>query len=145
MDSNIATELGQRELTPSQIESVLTFLQQSSDRKMTGALATWRARRVVQLVDSILGQPIRVKDLAQHTGLSTSQFSRSFHTRFGVTCMKYVALRRMEFAKAQMRTTDLSLAEIALLCGMSDQSHFSKTFRKLTGTTPLQWRNFHRE
>jgi AraC family transcriptional regulator len=127
------------------IECALTVLQHTADGKMAGALAAWRARKVVRFIDSTLEQPIRVQDLARLAGLSAGQFSRSFHVRFGVTARRYLAVRRMEFAKNQLLTTDLPLVEIALRCGMSDQSHFAKTFRRVVGTSPRQWRNAHRD
>jgi len=135
---------GCREMARMHIECALTVLQRTADRKMAGALAAWRARKVVQFIDSNLQQPIRVEDLARLAALSACQFSRSFHVRFGVTVCRYLALRRMELAKSQLLNTDRPLVEIALLCGMSDQSHFAKTFRRVVGTTPRQWRNTHR-
>ena len=126
------------------MDCALTVLQHTDAWKLAGALAAWRARRVVQFIDSSLEQPIRIQDLARLAGLSAGQFSRSFHLRFGVTARRYLATRRMEFAKSQLLTTDLPLVEIALQCGMSDQSHFAKTFRRVVGTTPSQWRAAHR-
>ena len=125
------------------LEFALTALQHTGERKSAGALAAWRARKVVQFIDSSLERPIRIQDLAHLAGLSAGQFSRSFHLRFGVTARRYLAMRRMEFAKSQLCTTDLPLVEIALRCGMSDQSHFAKTFRRVVGTTPSQWRDAH--
>jgi AraC-like DNA-binding protein len=110
----------------------------------TCVLADWRARKVIRFIDSNIDQPIRVQHLADLVGLSAGQFSRTFHSRFGVTARSYLAQRRMEFAKSQMLATNQPLVEIALLCGMSDQAHFAKTFRRVVGTTPRQWRNAHR-
>jgi AraC-like DNA-binding protein len=39
-----------------------------------------------------------------------------------------------------MLTTGASLSEIALSCGMSDQSHFTRSFRRIVGETPSSWR-----
>lgn len=52
----------------------------------------------------------------------------------------YVALRRIEVTQGLMLTTRDSLSEIALSCGMSDQSHFTRLFHRLVGETPHSWR-----
>jgi AraC family transcriptional regulator len=111
---------------------------------MACVLADWRAHKVTRFIDSNLENPIRIQDLATLVGLSAGQFSRSFHSRFGVTARSYLAQRRIDFAKSRMLATDQPLVQIALLCGMSDQAHFAKTFRRVVGTTPSQWRNAHR-
>ena len=46
-----------------------------------------------------------------------------------------------ELAQALMLTTGASLCEIALSCGMSDQSHFTRSFRRIVGETPSSWRH----
>ena len=46
-------------------------------------------------------------------------------------------------AKAMMLKSAEPLSQIAYLCGFADQAHFSRTFRKLAGATPLAWRRAH--
>jgi AraC-like DNA-binding protein len=52
----------------------------------------------------------------------------------------WIRQRRIEFAQGLMLTTGASLSEIALSCGMSDQSHFTRSFRRIVGETPSSWR-----
>ena len=68
------------------------------------------------------------------------QISRQFHHHFGCTIGEYV--RRVRIARAQslLRCSDLEVAEIALACGFSDQSHFTTAFRRLTGIPPHRYR-----
>jgi AraC family transcriptional regulator len=68
------------------------------------------------------------------------QISRQFHHHFGCTVSEYI--RRVRIARAQslLSRRDLELAEIALACGFSDQSHFTTAFRKLTGMPPRRYR-----
>lgn len=51
-----------------------------------------------------------------------------------------MVLRRCELAKELLRSSPLSLAEIALACGFADQSHFTRAFARLVGMTPGAWR-----
>jgi AraC-like DNA-binding protein len=52
----------------------------------------------------------------------------------------WIRQRRIELAQGLMLATDASLSEIALSCGMSDQSHFTRSFRRIVGQTPSSWR-----
>ena len=77
--------------------------------------------------------------MARVACLSKSHFSRLFSNRFGSRVQLYIMHRRVAMAQTLMRT-DASLCEIALSCGMSDQAHFSKLFRRVVGQSPSVWR-----
>jgi AraC family transcriptional regulator len=105
-----------------------------------GGLAPWQARRVAANIDASLGGQIRIKDLAVLVGISTSHFCRAFKCTFGTSARAWVGRRRIEVAQSLMLSTRVPLSEIALSCGMSDQSHFTRTFRRIVGETPHSWR-----
>jgi AraC-like DNA-binding protein len=110
-------------------------------RQNRGAtLSTWRAKRIVVEIESRLALPLRVSDLARVAGLSDSHFSRAFRGYFGVTVHLYITIRRIAAAQELMLSARQSLAEIALRCGMCDQAHFSRVFRRVVGETPNRWR-----
>lgn len=107
-----------------------------------GGLAPWQVNRISNYVnDNIAGQILLV-DLARLANLSTSYFSAVFKASFGVSPHSYILHQRIEYAKKQMLFTDNSFSEIALACGLSDQAHLSRTFRRITGMTPSAWRRF---
>ena len=81
-----------------------------------------------------------MKDLAAHLCLSYTHFGRSFRVSFGLSPHRYVMHRRIELAQTLMLTTPADLSEIALTCGMSDQSHLTRVFRRIVGDTPRAWR-----
>jgi AraC-like DNA-binding protein len=105
-----------------------------------GGLAPWQARRVTALIETSLRSSIRVRDFNAITGLSTSHFARAFKASFGETVHTYIVRRRMERAQELMLTTNESLCQIALECGLCDQAHFSRLFRRIFGITPGLWR-----
>ncbi|WP_445682334.1 helix-turn-helix domain-containing protein [Radicibacter daui] len=109
-----------------------------------GGLAPWQARRVATHIDKHLASTIRMKDLTELTGLSTSYFSRAFKDSFGRSPYAYVIQRRMERAQEMMLASDEPLCQIALACGLSDQAHFSRLFRREIGLSPNMWRRQHR-
>jgi AraC family transcriptional regulator len=67
-------------------------------------------------------------------------FSRAFRKFYGCTVGEYVRHLRVESASRQLINSNDSLVLIALTCGFSDQSHFTKTFKNATGMTPAQYR-----
>ena len=73
--------------------------------------------------------------------LSPYHFARQFKTATGLPPHRYVIMRRVERARQLLQAaTDLSLAEVALRAGFSDQSVFCLHFKRLVGVTPRQFR-----
>ena len=107
---------------------------------LQGALAPWQAKRVRCYIEDNLDATIRANDLAGLVRLSTSHFFRAFRQTFGDTPIAYIMKRRMLRAQQLMSNSGVSLAQIALECGMCDQAHFSRTFRRIVGTNPTIWR-----
>jgi AraC family transcriptional regulator len=105
-----------------------------------GRLAPWQINRVVGFIDANLGNNIQAKDLAALVNLSTSHFFRGFKASVGVTPFEYVSQRRVELALKLMRTTSDPLSQVAVQCGLCDQSHLCRLFRRVMGQTPDAWR-----
>ncbi len=105
-----------------------------------GGFAAWQSRRLAAHVDANLSGKISVKDLAASLHISVGHFCRAFKRTFGMPARLWIRQRRIEFAQGLMLTTGASLSEIALSCGMSDQSHFTRSFRRIVGEVPSSWR-----
>jgi AraC family transcriptional regulator len=106
----------------------------------SGGLAPWQARRLACYIEEKLDATIRARDLASLVRLSTSYFFRAFRKTFGDTPGAYIMRRRMLRAQDLMLKSRVSLSQVALECGMCDQAHFSRTFRRIVGTNPTVWR-----
>ncbi|HEY4449687.1 MAG TPA: helix-turn-helix domain-containing protein [Steroidobacteraceae bacterium] len=106
-----------------------------------GGLPRYRLRRVMAYVDSRLGGPISLDDLATVAGVSRFHFHRQFRRSVGVTPHDYVLRMRIERAKGLLTGSDLTVGEVSGAVGFADQSHFSNIFRKLTAMTPRGFRN----
>jgi AraC family transcriptional regulator len=109
-------------------------------RTPRGGLAAWQSRRLAAHVDANLAGKILIKDLAASLDMSVGHFCRTFKRTFDMPARSWIRRRRIELAQGLMLTTDASLSEIALSCGMSDQSHFTRSFRYIVGETPSSWR-----
>ncbi len=105
-----------------------------------GGLAPWQAKLARHHIDANLEETVSVEELAKTLRLSRSAFARAFKASFKVPPQRYIANRRIERAKELMTTTDEALCQVAVTCGFYDQSHFSRTFRQLTGLSPDAWR-----
>jgi AraC family transcriptional regulator len=105
-----------------------------------GGLAPCQARRVCEYIEAHLDDRISIADLASLAGLSASHFSRAFRQTFGVPPRRHVSIQRVRRAKELILKSQSSLAEVALACGLCDQAHLSRLFRRLVGATPSFWR-----
>src|SRR5882757_3467356 len=105
-----------------------------------GALPAWQTRKVISYVEGNISRRIRVQELAGLLGLSASHFCRAFKCAFGASPRDYVLRRRIEVAQAMMLTTCEPLHSIAASCGMCDQQHFTRSFRRIVGESPSMWR-----
>jgi len=105
-----------------------------------GGLAPWQEKRAIAMLDANLDGEISPVALARECGLSASHFARAFRASTGLAPHRWLLWRRVEKAKDEMRGSDASLADVALLCGFSSQSHFTRVFVKATGVSPGAWR-----
>ena len=105
-----------------------------------GALAPYQLRKAQEYIDTNLTGDATLDEIAQRVGLSAKHFARAFRQSTGVPPHRWLLQRRIERARELLEAGDLPLAEIALLCGFADQSHFTVTFKKATGLTPGAYR-----
>jgi AraC family transcriptional regulator len=105
-----------------------------------GVLPGWQLRKAVAFIQSELGTGLKIGDVARHVDLSKSYFSRAFKASVSVSYSEFVTRMRLDLAKHLLLTTDRPIAEIALLCGLSDQSHLTRLFSRSVGFPPRAWR-----
>lgn len=103
------------------------------------SLSPLQIQRVRDYVHAHLTSDMAVADLARQVNLSPHHFSMLFKQTVGVPPHQYVLQERIDAALRQVAAGRMTLSEVALSVGFSDQSHFSRAFRKLTGTTPTQY------
>jgi AraC family transcriptional regulator len=105
-----------------------------------GGLAPWQVRCVSTYIEEHLSETIHCEHLSDLLHLSLSHFMRSFRDSFGCPPHAYLMKRRMERAQGLMLTTNTALGQIALECGLADQSHLSRLFQRYLGESPAAWR-----
>jgi AraC-like DNA-binding protein len=110
-----------------------------------GGLSPWQMRLVSKYVAEHLSDRITTENLASIAQLSTSHFARAFKASVGCPPHSFILQQRIERAKELMLSSSEPLCQIALICGLSDQSHLSRTFRAREGGTPAAWRRVNRQ
>jgi len=95
---------------------------------------------VIRRMESSLFSPIEITDLADSVKLSARQLERLFRTNLKKTPSRFYLELRMTRAKELLLDTDLSVAEIAEICGYESPSHFSRFYRQHFGETPAETR-----
>ena len=103
-------------------------------------LSSYALRLVVDHIRSHLNEDLMIADLAQIAGMSSYYFMRMFKRSMHITVRQYIIQQRVELAQELLRRRELSIADIALQCGFTNQSHFTNVFRQLAKTTPKTYR-----
>ena len=99
----------------------------------------WLARAVEFLRESF-AEPLTISQVASAVGVHPVHLAREFRRFHRCTIGEYIRRLRVERACCQLNKTNVPLAAIAAGAGFSDQSHFSRTFKRLMGMTPAQYR-----
>ncbi|MBB4008650.1 AraC family transcriptional regulator [Allorhizobium taibaishanense] len=108
-----------------------------------GTLAPWQERRLTEFLETHYSEAFSIADLASLCDLSRSYFIKAFKESFGRAPHKWLTEYRVERVK-DLLMQDQPIADIALLCGFSDQSHMTRIFTGLTGHSPGRFRRLHR-
>lgn len=95
-----------------------------------------------QYIDNHLEENLTLDKCNSITHLSTSQTIRSFRHAYGVPPYEYLNQQRIEMAKVMLRGSLVSIQDIALQLGFTDQYYFSKYFKKRVGKSPKDYRNY---
>jgi AraC family transcriptional regulator len=103
-------------------------------------LSSYTLRQILDYIRSNLSQDLSIADLAQVAGMSPYYFMRMFKKSMHVTPRQYIIQMRIDRAKELLRSRELSIVDIALQCGFTNQSHFTNLFRQLTEITPKAYR-----
>ena len=111
------------------------------ERGRDGTLPRAKLRAVVEHIEEHLDASPTLEQMAAVARLSPYHFARQFKKATGLPPHQYVLARRIERAKQLLQAgTGLSLAEVAAQNGFSDQSRFSRHFKRLVGVTPGRFR-----
>jgi AraC family transcriptional regulator len=92
--------------------------------------------RAIEYIEECLGDNLTLEGIAKAAGVSTGRLNSEFKRSMRIAPYQYVLNARVRRASTLLRSTDLSLAEIALQCGSSNQQHMTRMVRRMMGRTP---------
>jgi transcriptional regulator GlxA family with amidase domain len=117
-----------------------TDLEMNNRDGSRGPALLRRLLRAKDRMDAAAQEPWSVRRLAAVSGVSEAHFARAFKAAFGLPPHRYLLTRRIEWATALLRDTDLPVIEIAFQTGWGSLGTFGRIFRDITGESPTEYR-----
>lgn len=96
--------------------------------------------KVIHYIHNNPDKKLTVISIANHLQISPEYLSSHFKEVTNMNLGRFINQEKIEFSKYLLTSTDLSIIEVSLTLNYSDQSYFSKVFKKYTGTTPSKYR-----
>lgn len=126
--------------TSALIYSMLMKLLEYSGSSGAGSMGNPIVDRAVAYIQTHLTDKLSVEEVAANVGYSVSYFSHMFAEETGLSPYQFVVKSRVEQAQMQLKTTRLTIQEIAFQCGFNSAANFCYTFRRMTGMSPHEYR-----
>lgn len=121
------------------VEALMLELFVAGARESTAARAPRWLTEARSLVEARFRQPLALSDIAAAVEVHATHVARAFRTHYGTTVGELIRHLRVDYAKERL-ASPAPLKEIALDAGFADQSHLTRTFRRVTGFTPAMYR-----
>lgn len=97
-------------------------------------------RKVITKIDYDLTADLSLKVQAEYLNVNPSYLSTLFKKETGLTLTEYINRKRIEHALLLLNSTDMQIQMVAQYCGITDVNYFTKTFKKIVGKTPKEYR-----
>jgi two-component system response regulator YesN len=97
-------------------------------------------RPAINYIDANYDKPMSLADVAKASYMSVSRLAHVFKEQMGITLIDYLTGVRIERAKQLLLATSQNCTEICFEVGYNNQSYFTRTFKRLVGMTPRQFR-----
>ena len=104
-----------------------------------------RIDEILRYINSNLDKPLSIHMIADHFHLNPTHFIRYFKSKTGQTPAEYIRIRKMETAKRLLESTDMYVSDIMEIIGFTDESQFSKRFKKYYAHSPRNYRKYFRK
>lgn len=138
---DLANENEDADIISCSIVRILTEgLVSSKPKKDTASMRDEISETITYIRDHIM-EKLSIEELSCRVHLTPHYFGILFKRKTGHTLHSYIIACRINFAKYQLATTNLSVKEICFSCGFSSESNFCLSFKKQCGESPLAYRN----
>lgn len=122
-------------------QAMALFGRQMAQRK--GSVASSSRQRILSIVEYMnrhYFEPLQTEELAARCGLSKYHFIHLFRMCMGMTPYSYLIRIRMERAETLLQTGDMTVQEVAFVCGYNDPLYFSRAFSRHFGVSPTDYK-----
>jgi AraC family transcriptional regulator len=96
--------------------------------------------RAIDFLESEYRRSLRIEEVAVEVGIHPTHLSRVFRRRVGVPLGEYVHRLRVRYASEELCRPEARLTDVAAAAGFADQSHMTRVFKRVTGSTPADFR-----
>jgi AraC-like DNA-binding protein len=124
--------------------TMLAIFMHGAQKVLSQNTAKSYVQKGIEYITSNYSYPITVEDIAEYVGLSRSHLFRSFENVLGVSPKEYLTDFRIKQSCYLLKNSDLSVTAIANSIGFDNSLYFSKTFHKIKGMSPKEYRK-HKE
>jgi len=100
-----------------------------------------KVKQIQEYIEGNYGERMTVDGLAQRVAMSRRSFERRFKQATGNTVVEYLQRVKIEAAKRSFESSRKNISEVMYDVGYSDSKAFRNVFKKLTGLTPIEYRN----
>ncbi len=126
-----------------EIDDLLPYLVRSYCElveKRSTSLYSEPVRQILVTIDASIDSDLSLKRFANELFLNTSYLSSLFKKETGMTLTDYVNQHRISYAKRLLKSTTLSIQDIATAVGITNIHYFTRLFRRETGLSPREFR-----
>jgi AraC family transcriptional regulator len=121
--------------------AIETYRNSSVSKK--GKSPRW-LKIAIEFIDEHFSSNLTLNEIASIAGIHPVHLARVFKRVYHCTIADYIRELRIKSARQMLLKSNLSLAQIAFENGFTDQSHFTKIFKRLTDKTPAEYKSFHK-
>ncbi|MBQ8509732.1 MAG: helix-turn-helix transcriptional regulator [Clostridia bacterium] len=133
------------ELLSSVLKSlILSILRMIEEKGTYSGKSQTLIREIIRYIQNNYASPITNETLARHFHYNPSYISRVFREHTGASLHTFLVNYRMNMAMDILRSTSTPISDIVYQVGFCDLPHFSKTFKRLVGQTPSEYRSFNK-
>lgn len=122
-------------------EGELIRTQSSQDRSMDVEKSNFIIQQAITYIEQHFSEKITLRAISDALYISPNYLCRLFKQQTGKSLMEYVNQYRMQMAKVYLKDIQYKVNQVAEMVGYNDTRYFSSNFKKITGMTPMEFRN----
>ena len=97
--------------------------------------------RAIDFINAHYFEDISLEEISESANMSKNYFSSLFKRLNGMSPWDYITVKRIELACSLLKSTESSIIDIACECGFNNSANFNRAFKKVTGSSPRDYRN----